>query len=102
MILKVSCFYKITELERMWTSKRETKREKGQERTRERKNGIKWGDRRKEINHAEISDVEKTMFGWLKWRIQQYKVVPRMIKIDNNIQISYYDFILVTFLDIVT
>ena len=61
MILKVSCFYEITELERMWTSKRE--------RERERNNWIKWGDRRKEINHAEISDVEKTMFGWLKWQI---------------------------------
>ena len=96
MILKVSCFYEITELERMWTSKRE------RESAKERKNWIKWGDRRKEINHAELSDVEKTMFGWLKWRIQQYKVVPRIIKIDNNIHFSYYDFILVTFLDIVT
>ena len=28
MILKVSCFYEITELERMWTSKRETERER--------------------------------------------------------------------------
>ena len=36
MILKVSCFYEITELERMWTSKRERERE---EREREREGG---------------------------------------------------------------
>ena len=28
MILKVSCFYEITELERMWTSKRERAQER--------------------------------------------------------------------------
>ena len=36
MILKVSCFYEITELERMWTSKRERERERERERGRER------------------------------------------------------------------
>ena len=33
MILKVSCFYEITELERMWTSKREKERKRERERT---------------------------------------------------------------------
>ena len=32
MILKVSCFYEITELERMWTSKRERERKGKRER----------------------------------------------------------------------
>ena len=32
MILKVSCFCEITELERMWTSKRERERERKRER----------------------------------------------------------------------
>ena len=36
MILKVSCFYEITELERMWTSKREREREREREGGRER------------------------------------------------------------------
>ena len=36
MILKVSCFYEITELERMWTSKRERERKGKRERERER------------------------------------------------------------------
>ena len=35
MILKVSCFYEITELERMWTSKRESERAQERERVRE-------------------------------------------------------------------
>ena len=39
MILKVSCFYEITELERMWTSKRERERERERE-----------GEREKELN----------------------------------------------------
>ena len=41
MILKVSCFYEITELERMWTSKREREREREREGERERKNLIR-------------------------------------------------------------
>ena len=36
MILKVSCFYEIAELERMWTSKRERERKGKRERERER------------------------------------------------------------------
>ena len=35
MILKVSCFYEIRELERMLTSKRERERERKRERKRE-------------------------------------------------------------------
>ena len=45
MILKVSCFYEIAELERMWTSKRE------RESARERK-----GKREREIIRTKLSE----------------------------------------------